>query len=203
MPRSKGYDVAKILSNYGSELETIGVAGGSLLVGRHTVWVPSGSMVTRVTTGAVSGSVELSSNRIILPSWNFHASTQQHVQFSIGMPKSWNESTFTAQFIWSHASTATNFGVVWGLQAVALSNDDAADANFGTAQTIVDTGGTTNDLYISDETAAITVGNTPAELDYVIFQPYRVAANGSDTLAIDARLHGIRLFYNINAGDDS
>ena len=33
-------------------------------------------------------------------------------------------------------------------------------------------------------------------------QLYRASANGSDTLAIDARLHGVRLFFTTNAGTD-
>jgi hypothetical protein len=93
--------------------------------------------------------------------------------------------------------------VVWGIQAVALSDDDALDAAFGTAQTVTDTGGTTNDLYRSTESAAVTIGGTPAENDVVVFQVYRDAASGSDTLAIDARLHGVALFYTTNANTDN
>ena len=48
----------------------------------------------------------------------------------IAMPKSWNEGTVSFVPVWSHGSTTTNFGVVWALQAVARSDDDAMDVAF-------------------------------------------------------------------------
>jgi hypothetical protein len=37
----------------------------------------------------------------------------------------------------------------------------------------------------------------------VVFQVYRDATSGSDTLAIDGRLHGVALFYTTNANTDN
>lgn len=172
-------------------------------IGKHTIWVPSGSMTARTSNGAASGTIETSTNKVMVRSLDFDASAAEYAQFQIQMPKGWNEGTMTALFVWSHASTATNFGVVWGIQAVALSDDDAIDVAFGTAQTVTDTGGTTNDIYRSNETGAVTIAGTPAENDVVVFQVYRDATNGSDTLAIDARLHGVALFYTTNANTDN
>lgn len=171
--------------------------------GKQTIWVPSGAMVTRTTNGAASGSVETTTNKVMIKTLDFDASTAEYAQFRVAMPKSWNEGTVTAQFVWSHAATTTNFGVVWGIHGVAFGDDDAQDAAFGTAQTVTDTGGTTNDEYISAETAAVTIAGTPAEGDVVVFEVYRDAASGSDTLAIDARLEGVRLYYTTNAGNDA
>lgn len=171
------------------------------LAGKETIWVPAAAMITRTTNGAATGTVELATNRIMLRTFDFDATTQEFVQFQIGMPKSWNEGTISAQFFWSHNGGA-NFGVVWALEAVAVSDDDALDTAFGTAQQVADTGGTTNDIYITAETAAITVGGTPQELDNVIFQVKRVPADASDTLTVDARLMGVRLFYTTNAAND-
>jgi hypothetical protein len=133
---------------------------------------------------------------------DFDATTQEFAQFSIRMPKSWNESTITACFTWSHATATVNYGVVWALEAVALSNDDAADTAFGTAQQIADTGGTTNDIYVTSETPAITIAGTPAAEDFVVFQVKRVVADASDTLAVDARLHGVTIYFTSNARSD-
>jgi hypothetical protein len=171
--------------------------------GKHTIWIPAGAMIPRTTNGAASGSAETTTNKVMIKTLNFDASTAEYAQFSVQMPKSWNEGTVSARFLWSHASTTTNFAVIWGIQGLALSNDDAMDAAFGTAQTVTDTGGTTNDLYRSDETSAVTIGGTPAEGDMVIFQAYRDAAAGGDTMAVDARLHGVELFYTINAQTDA
>lgn len=173
------------------------------VIGKQTIWVPAAAMVARTTNGAASGTAETSTNKVMLKTLDFDTTTQEFAQFTIHMPKGWNEGTVTFQPVWSHAATTTNFGVVWALEAVALSDDDGADAAFGTAQTSTDTGGTTNDIYIGPESAAITIGGSPAENDYVVFQIKRNVSDGSDTLAIDARLHGIKLFYTTNTGVDS
>ena len=171
--------------------------------GKQAVPIPAGAMKSRSTNGAATGTAEMSTNKNMFVTLDFDASTQEFAQFSIAMPKSWDEGTVTFKPIWSHAATTTNFGVVWSLAGVALSDDDAGDAAFGTAQTSTDTGGTTNDIYIGPESAAITIAGSPAAEDLVMFQVARVPSNGSDTMAIDARLHGIVLFITTDAGNDA
>lgn len=170
--------------------------------GQHTIWVPATAMISRTTNGAASGTVETSTNKVMLKTLDFDTTTQEFAQFQIQMPKSWNEGTIVAQFVWSHPSTTTNFGVVWALEAVAFADDDAADTAFGTAVTATDTGGTTNDIYISPETSAMTVAGSPAAEEWVVFQVKRNVSDGSDTLAVDARLHGVKIHYTTNAFTD-
>lgn len=172
-------------------------------VGKETIAIPAAAMTARTTNGAAAGSTEMTTNKNMFETLDFDATTQEFVQFEIPMPKSWNLGTLTFQPVWSHASTTTNFGVVWELAAVARSDDDAGDVAFGTAQSSTDTGGTTNDIYIGPESSAITVAGTPAAGDTVQFQIARAPANGSDTMAIDARLHGIRVFFTTSASTDA
>lgn len=177
---------------------TINMAGG-----KQTLWIPAAAMRPSASGGcAALALVATSANRPDLSTLDFDATTEEYAQFWIAMPKSWDEGTVTAQFLWSHPSTATNFGVVWGLQGVAISDDDTVDAAYGTAQTVTDTGGTTSDLYITSATSAITLAGSPAEGDMVAFRVYRKAADASDTMTVDARLHGVRLFFTTNAGTD-
>lgn len=171
--------------------------------GKQTCWIPAGAMVARTTNGAAAGTAETATNKVMLKTLDFDTTTAEYAQFMINMPKSWNEGTVTAVFVWSHAATTTNFGVAWEIAAVAVSDDDALDVAFGTAVTVTDTGGTTNDCYISAETSAMTVGGTPAANDLVVFQVNRAPANGSDNMAIDARLHGVRLHYTTDAANDA
>jgi hypothetical protein len=178
------------------------IASASAGFGQKTIWVPAVAMVARTTNGAASGSAETSSNKVMIRTLDFDATTQEFAQFAIQMPKGWDEGTLIAQFVWSHAATTTNFGVVWAIEAVAFANDDTLDAAFGTAVTATDTGGTTNDLYISPETSAMTVAGSPGAEEYVVFQVKRVPSDGSDTMAIDARLHGVKIHYTDNATDD-
>jgi hypothetical protein len=170
--------------------------------GQKTIWVPAVGMYGRTTSGAATGSTETSTNKVMIRTLDFDTTTQEFVQFAIQMPKGWDESTLICQFVWSHGTTTVNFGVVWQIAAVAFANDDAIDTAFGTAVTATDTGGTADDIYISPETAAMTVAGTPGAEEYVVFQVARVPANGSDTMAIDARLHGVKIHYTDNATDD-
>ena len=182
----------------------VGPTGADTASGKKTLAIPASAMRARSSNGCAPLAVVAgASNQPDKRTLDFDASAIEYAEFDVPMPKSWDEGTVTAQFLWSHAATATNFGVVWSLQGVAISDDDTHNVNFGTAVSVTDTGGTTNDLYISAETSAITLAGTPAEMDLVCFRVAREATHGSDTLAIDARLHGIRLFYTTNAGNDA
>lgn len=162
--------------------------------------VPAAAMKARTTNGAATGSSETATNKIMVESLDFDQSTDEFAQFQIAMPKSWNEGTVTAKFIW----TATTTGdVVWGIQGIALSDDDILDSAFGTAQTVTDSVTAANDVMHSAFTSAMTIGGTPAERDLVVFQVYRDADNGSDTLAADAKLLAVVVQVTTNAKDDS
>jgi hypothetical protein len=166
----------------------------------HSIFIPASAMVAQTTNGAAAGTAETATNDIMVSTLDFDQSTIEYAQFQIAMPKSWDEGTVTAQFLWS--STATG-NVVWGLQGVAISNDDVLDAAFGTAQTVTDGVTATTDLMVSAATSAITIGGSPASEDLVVFRPYRNASSGSDTVAADAKLIGVRLNFTTNAADDS
>jgi hypothetical protein len=178
-------------------------SGSAGSAGRHAVYIAAGSMQAALSAGAAMTFLSVGASQPEIATLNFDATTQESAHFSLTMPKSWNEGTVTFVPIWSHASTTTNFGVVWSLRGVAFSNDDAMAASFGTHQTSTDTGGTTNDLYVGPESAAITIGGSPAAEDTVFFRVDRIPSDGSDTMAIDARLHGIVLFITTDAETDA
>lgn len=175
-------------------LATLGV------VGKQAIPIPAGGMTPALTNGAAAGSVAIT-NQLFLTK-DFDTSTQEAVYFPFRMPQQWNESTITFQVVWSHPSTSTNFGVAFELAAVAVGDNEAGDAAYGTAQVVTDTGGTTNNLYITSESAAITVAGTIAAGDYVWLRLRRVPANASDNLAVDARVHECTIYITNNAGTD-
>lgn len=181
-----------------------GTSSSSGTAGKHSIPIVAGAMRPSVTGGcAALAAIASAANQPDIVTLDFDPTTQEYAQFSVPTPKSWNEGTVTFQAIWSHPATTTNFGVVWDLQAIALSDDDAIAQAFGSAQTSTDTGGTTNDIYISPESSAITIAGTPAAQDVVFFRLSRVTGNGSDTMAVDARLHGIVLFITTDAENDA
>lgn len=173
-------------------------------VGRHAIWVSATSMQPQATDGcSVLTTVAGATNQPDLHILNFDKALIEYAQFSVAMPKSWNLGTVTFRPIWRHGATTTNFGVVWGLQGVAISDDDPLAATYGTAQSVTDTGGTTNDLYRGPESAAITIAGSPASEDMVFFRVYRAATDGADTLDLDAGLLGIVLYITTNAPNDA
>jgi hypothetical protein len=174
---------------------------GASPVGKQTIWIPASAMTTRTTNGASAGTNESTTNKVMQSSYDFDQTTQEFVQFNIAFPKSWDESTVTAQFFWT--GSAGSGAVVWGIQGVAISNDDAIDTAFGTAVEVTDTLIATGDMHVSSETGAVTIGGTPAADDVCFFQIYRDPADGSDTLTGDAKLLGIKLFYTTDAVNDA
>lgn len=170
--------------------------------GKQTIFVPAVAMISRTTNGPSAGNVESTTNKVMSKTLDFDTTTQEFAQFSVWFPKSWNLGTVTFQPVFSQLTTAAG-GVVFGLAGVAISDADDIDAAFGTAQTSTKTAGTLNKYYIGPESSAITIAGTPAAGDVIVFQINRTVADGSDTLAQDARLHGIRLFFTTNAATDA
>lgn len=177
---------------------------GIRIQGKETIYVPAGAMIPNTTNGSVLGSQELTTNKIMVQSQDFaDGATTLSCQFAIRMPKSWNAGTVTASFVWTANSTSTN-SVVWQCNAMALGDNETIDTAFGTAQTVTDANtATANQVHLSAETSAITIGSSPASQNLVYFKVFRDPTNGSDTLAATANLLGVNIYYTTNASDDT
>jgi hypothetical protein len=173
------------------------------IAGKETMWVPAAAMYGPTTNPADAAQVETTAGRPDLNVWDFDASTKQYTQFTVAMPKSWNEGTITYQVYWSPSSTNTD-NCIFGLQAVACADGDTIDVAYGTAVTITDAGiGTVEDQQVSAESGAITVAGSPAAGEQTYFQFYRDAADGSDTFSGEARVLGVKIFYTTDAANDA
>lgn len=173
-----------------------------LTQGKHTMWVQAASMIGKITGGADFSTAEVGTSQVVVPTYDFDPAVNQSVQFQIGMPKSWDEGTISVQFYWTQ-STAGTGNVVWTARALALSDTNSINGTWGSAVSVTDAGGTINVQYISSESSAITVGNTPAEGDMVVIEISRNATSGTDTLGVDSKLIGVKVFYTINAPNDA
>lgn len=168
--------------------------------GRNSIPVCAVSMKPSVTGGCADiASVAAGAGMPDITYLAFDATTAESAQFSIRMPTNWNENTITFDYQWSHAATTVNFGTVFGLSAVAVSNDDTIGVSFGTEVLITDTGGTTNDGYISPESGAVTVAGSPQAGDIVYFKVTCQPGEASHTIAIDSRLSGLTLYITTDA----
>lgn len=173
-------------------------------IGTHDLWIPASALRKRTTNGPGDDALETATNKNMLSGLGFDASTIEYAQCLLRMPPQWNEGTVTMIPVWRHPATTTNFKASWGLQGVSLSDGDAGDAAFGTAQFSNDTGGTTGTIYVGPETSAITIAGSPAAGDLVCLQVLRKADDATnDTLAVDAILIGIVLRIVTDSGADS
>ena len=173
------------------------------IAGKETIWIPATAMYAPTTNPADSALVETTATRPDLNVFDFDASTKQYTQFTIGMPKSWNEGTLTYQVYWSPSTTNTG-NCIFGLQGVACADGDTIDVAYGTAIEVTDAGiGTVEDQQITSESSAMTVAGSPAAGEQSYFQLYRDAADGSDTFTGECRVLGIKLFFTTDAANDA
>ena len=200
-------------TNIGIELKTKGSgvikaedSGGNVsavqIAGKETMWIPATAMYGPTTNPADAAQVETTATRPDLKVFDFDASTKQYTQFTVAMPKSWNEGTITYQTYWSPSTTNTG-NAIFGLQAVACADNDTIDVAYGTAINITDAGiGTVEDQQITGESSAVTVAGSPAAGEQTYFQFFRDAADGSDTFTGECRVLGIKLFFTTDAAND-
>jgi len=157
-------------------------------------WLGAGGAISSSTNGATKGVGELGTNDVDLVRMVFDPSTKKYCFWEFTLPSDYDGGTITATFYWLHPA-ASSYAVKWGLSARAFANSDALDQAFGTAQEVVDTGGTTNDLYMSSISSAITIGGSPAASQFCVFRAHRDAADGEDTLNVNAYLLGVMVGY--------
>lgn len=179
-------------------------AARPLTIGKHTIWIPAGAMRPTVSNGcAALTDVETTAARPDMQVLDFDATADEHAQFQIGFPKSWNEGTITFQVYWTVAAAVTT-GVAWGLQGVAVSDDGTIDVAYGTAVVVTDDAlNAAEDLMVSAESAAVTIAGTPAVGDVSFFRIFRDVSDANDDMTQDARLIGVQVFYTLDAGDDT
>ena len=166
--------------------------------GSQSIYVPVQDMfdpVTPANPGAIAVLETATTTNVQVQARPFSASTPNFLQFSLTLPPAWDLGTVTFDVYWMHdlAQTGGLDDVIWGLSAVAVSNDDTLDVAFGTQVEIQDAGVTVDDLYIANG-GAVTVGGTPALADYVAFEIERLTT-GADDLDVVAQLLGIKINY--------
>lgn len=170
------------------------------VAGPQQLWLEAALFRPTITNGAARYYAEDATNDLIEDSLSFDPATQQFATVDFVLPKKWGRGTITIQPYWRTTGAGSAETVQWGFSAVAVSNDDAADAVPGTAQTSDDTWIADTDLHVGPATAAITIAGTPAAGDLIRLKVSRNVA--SDNLASAARLQGVLLTFTTNSGID-
>ena len=175
----------------------------TLKVGKQSIWVPATSIVPTASNGCASvATVETTSGRPDMNVLDFDKDSDEHAQFSVAFPKSWNAGTVTFQFFWSGLAATT--GVSMGLQGVAFADNDSIDTAYGTAVVVDDDAqGAVEELLVSAESGAVTIAGSPGDDELCYFRIFRDVSDSNDDMAGDCRLHGIKLFFTVDAANDA
>ena len=176
---------------------------GSLIkkAGVENIWVPAQAMTPRDNAGCADlSTVAAGTNgRPDFHVLDFDKDSDEHAQFSIAMPKSWDGGNVNAYFYWIGIAATT--GVAWGTQVLSLNDNEEIDAPYGTAViTQDDSQGDATELLISAKSGDIACSGADGDLLY--FQVFRDVSDGNDDMAGDARLVGILFEYTSSASTD-
>jgi len=178
------------------DITTLGGAGSSGAAPvEDFIFFPVEGHINPTATGgsAVLATVAVAADQPDVTSLDFNQTTAEHVQLRHVFEDIGQIGNVSFQFLWSHAA-ATSFGLAMNAKGVAVSNDGALGVAFGTARKIVDTGGTTNDHYLTERTGFVQVA-TPVDSDLVVFDLFRDPVDGADDLDVDARLQGVIMHF--------
>ena len=153
-------------------------------------------MWTSTTAGAAAAAkVEMTTNDQNLMLIDFDPAANEAAEIGFVMPSGWNGGTLTARFYWI-ANSATSNAVVWGCEARSYADGEAVDQAWGAQVTVTDANaGTPNQMRVSAVSSPMTPAGTPASGEYVHFRIRRMATDGADTLAVDARLVGVMIGF--------
>ena len=171
--------------------------------GKQTIFVPAVAMTPTVSNGcAFLASVETTAGRPDMNVLDFDATADEHAQFNFSFPKSWDLGTVTYQAFWTSTATDTD-GVSWGLQGVAVADNDTIDVVYGTAVVVDDANqSAAEDMLVSAESAAVTIAGSPAADEMCFFRVFRDVSDSNDVMTEDARLIGIKFYFTTRAVND-
>jgi hypothetical protein len=172
-------------------------------VGVQTIWIPAAAMSPTASNPCADiTSVETTSGRPDMRVLDFDDGSDEHAQFQIAFPKSWNEGTITFQVYWCSTAADTD-GVSWGLQGVSVPDNSTIDVAYGTAIVVDDVNqGAAEEMLVSPTSSAVTIAG--AAVDTVtFFRIFRDVSDANDTAAEDARLLGVKLFFTTDAENDA
>ena len=185
-----------------SVITTIGGTGAALQ-GLQTAYIPAKAMRPTSSNGcAAITDVETTSGRPDLQVLDFDASSDEHAQFDVAFPKSWNAGTITFRVFWVSTATDTD-GVSWALQGLSVPDNTTIDAVYGTAIVVDDANqGAVEEMLVTATSSAVTIASAAADC-LTFFRIFRDVSDANDTAAEDARLIGVQIFFTTNAGNDA
>ncbi len=172
-------------------------------IGKHSIYMPAGAILPTKTNGAKSKTTHLAGDIKSISTLDFSGSLVNGAQFSIAMPKSWDEGALQFQIYWlcNHA-TITN-GATFKIAACSIEEMDSFTKSFGAETSLtMDATDRANDLIISDISGDLIVKDAAVN-NLAFFEISRDVSDAGDTIAADAKLIGINLTYTTITATDN
>lgn len=156
-------------------------------------YIPALSFDYPVTAPATLNGTETTTNKNTYSYAVFPTTPTSYVQFTVPLNKHCYTGKVRYQF---YARTPDTTGsTFFNLQAVAMSNNEAMDAAYGSAVAVELFAGTANSLRISTLSGVVTIGGSPQAGDLINFRFYR--ASGLNTLASVVNVLGVKLYWDV------
>jgi len=168
-------------------------------IGKHSHYVNVADMYPNITDPASEVTFESATNLINVQAMVFLAASNDFASYTWIPPPEWDAGTVTVKYYWSSPNGTAAQVVEFQIAALAYSLGDVLDIAFPATTSVTDVLTAINSLDITAESSDITIGNTPAKGDIVVFQIERDALAGSDTLTGAVRLTGMEIFYTTDA----
>jgi len=174
-------------------------------LGKRTIWIPASAMEPAASS---AGSFP-SAPGLIQPGGvgsagysplDFDPAVTEAAQFSFYLPKSASATAPTAQIAWTAASTSTS-SVLWALGCNAYADNIIIDDAVSISTVLDPHSGTSSKLNVAAD-FTVPVGSL-ASNRWIQCEIARRGADGTDTLAVDARLIGVTLLYTTDKPNDN
>ena len=158
-------------------------------------------MYATATAGAAFTTIEVLAGGPDVRALAFDQTTPESAQFSIAFPNRWNRGAISCQIFWTTEDPNAN-NVYWNIHATALDVTESFNIAFPAVVEIIGANGVAANLLNRSAETALTVDNGPQDGGVVFFRIARDANNGGDTLASDALLLGVKVFYTSDQPTD-
>lgn len=179
----------------------------ALMTGWEEVPFPAGSLVPCTTNGATYSKIEIAGQLFNYDAYLFDASAVKSVNLPLVALPGWNGGQIGVKLAWQRDTAgagAVGEGVAWGVSGRAIVNFSGMGDAPGTEVTVSDALEIANSIH---ETAVVyvTLGMASAYTGRVFLQLWikRKVADASDTLAGDARLVHVSLYYRKTMSTDA
>ena len=163
------------------------------------IYIDSSAMYHRETLPCGSSEqFEHVTNGINLDFLVFPGDADSFAQFKVVMPEDWDLSTVKFFFYWGSDEGDNGDTCCMTLAGASYSDSFLIDSAMGDDVAVTDTVlNADDDMQISAASAVITIANTPALHDMILFEVMRDVSE--DDMAEDARLYGIFIQYGVLA----